>query len=210
MKKILFILVYFTLVSTAYTVAQNMRTLFIEMPDSIIPLLTATNRADCVDFLDAGMKARVTNRLDGESELLQLTEDYLKIKVSKYSEIQMKLLSCSSGDTVLCIINTVCAEICDSRISFYTKKWKKITSWESFFKKPLLKNFFIDDDSLSKRMLISDMYVVELSLFPSKPILNARYTIPSYLSREDSIFLTKGMHDIEYHWNGKKFTFLNK
>lgn len=210
MKKILFILVSFILMSTTNMVAQNIRTLFIEMPDSIQPLLTATNRADCVDFLDAGMKARITNRLDGEAELLQLTEDYLRIKISKYSEMQMKLLPCTSGDTILGVINTVCAEVCDSRMHFYTKNWEEIKPLKSFFKRPILKEFFIDDDSLSKRMSISDMYVVELTFSPTDYNLSARYTIPSYLSPEDSIFLTKGMHNIEYRWNGKKFISFNK
>ena len=45
--------------------AQNMRSVFISMPDSITPLLTKVNKEDCVDFLDSNMKAEVKNRFDG-------------------------------------------------------------------------------------------------------------------------------------------------
>ena len=39
--------------------AQDMKSVFIAMPDSITPLLTKVNKEDCVDFLDSNMKAEV-------------------------------------------------------------------------------------------------------------------------------------------------------
>ena len=41
---------------------KEARTVFVQMPDSILPLLTEVNRADCIDFLDSHMRAQVTNR----------------------------------------------------------------------------------------------------------------------------------------------------
>ena len=38
-------------VSTALQ-AQEAKTLFVNMPDSLSPLLTKVNREDCIDFLD--------------------------------------------------------------------------------------------------------------------------------------------------------------
>ena len=37
--------------------AQLAKTCFTKMPDSLSPLLTAVNRADCIDFLESKMKA---------------------------------------------------------------------------------------------------------------------------------------------------------
>jgi len=48
--------------------AQEAKTFFKNMPDSLSPLLTAVNRADCIDFLESKMKAEVTNRFGGKSE----------------------------------------------------------------------------------------------------------------------------------------------
>ena len=204
MRKIVYILIFLAFAFVAQTNAQEMRSIFVEMPDSIIPLLTQNNRADCVDFLDAKMKARVTNRLDGHSELLQLTPDYLKMKLTGHSYLQMKLLPRSTGDTIICMINTVCAEACDSRIHFYTKKWQEIKAAE-LFKKPRTKEFFAADGSLEKILQIADIYLVELTLTPSTTTLQATYTMPAYMSRNDSAFVTKTMHPINYIWTGKAF-----
>ena len=44
-----------------YLQAQEAKTCFKNMPDSICPLLSAVNRADFIDFLESKMKAEVTN-----------------------------------------------------------------------------------------------------------------------------------------------------
>ena len=49
MKK--YITILLLMLAALPVAAQNMRTLFVGMPDSIVPLLTPTNRADCVDFI---------------------------------------------------------------------------------------------------------------------------------------------------------------
>ena len=205
MRKIINILTLCAFLFTAHSNAQDMRGIFIEMPDSIIPLLTQSNRADCVDFLDAKMRARVTNRFDGHSELLQLTPDYLKMQLTGHTFLQMKLLPRSSGDTIICMINTVCAEARDSRIRFYTKEWQEISSTAEFFKKPMIKDFFAAGESLDKILQIADIYLVELTLSPTETTMQANYTMPAYMSRADSAFVTKNMHLIEYQWTGKTF-----
>ena len=204
MKKFIYIL-FLTFVFATQTNAQEMRTIFVEMPDSIIPLLTQSNRADCIDFIDAKMKARVTNRFDGHSELLQLTPDYLKMQLTGHTFLQMKLLPRSSGDTIICMINTVCAEARDSRIRFYTKEWQEISPATALFKKPMIKDFFTIDKSLEKILQIADIYLVELTMSPTEATIQANYTMPAYMSRADSAFVTKSMHPIVYRWTGKAF-----
>ena len=210
MRKIIYIFTFLMIVFAKQTKAQEMRKIFVEMPDSIIPLLTQSNRADCVDFIDAKMRARVTNRLDGHSELLELTPDYLNIKLTSHTSMQMKLLPCLSGDTIICMINTVCAEACDSRIRFYTKEWQQINPPTELFKKPMIKDFFTAGDSLEKILQISDIYLVGLTLSPSGTTMQANYTMPAYMSRNDSIFVTKSIHPIEYRWTGKAFEAIEK
>ena len=64
--------------------AQEAKTFFKNMPDSLSPLLTAVNRADCIDFLESKMKAEVTNRFGGKSEMTEL---------APYSDDTAKLLA---------------------------------------------------------------------------------------------------------------------
>lgn len=64
-----FIIGLFTFVSSH---AQEAKTLFINVPDSLCPLLTKVNREDCIDFLSSKMKAQVENRFGQKSEMTDL------------------------------------------------------------------------------------------------------------------------------------------
>lgn len=203
MKRIIYIIV--ALLAFHCVEAQNMRHLFLEMPDSIVPLLTRNNRADCIDFLEAGMKAEVSNLLDGRSSLLKLTPGYLKMKTTSHSEVQMKLLPVAGGDTIICMINTVRAEAADSRIRFYDKEWKELKPATRFFTAPAIKEFFTIDSTSEKKQQMSDIYLVELILAPDAATLQAIYTMPAYMSAADSTYVAGSLHDIKYQWNGKKF-----
>ena len=90
MKKILFVIG--VLLCCTGMKAQDMKSLFVALPDSLSPLLTKVNRADFGDFLASGMKAEVKNRFGNTSEMLKLTDNYLKLKVSEVSTVEMKLL----------------------------------------------------------------------------------------------------------------------
>ena len=72
---------------------QNMAEVFKQMPDSLLPYLTTNNRLDMVDFMEAKMKAEVTNLLDGKSEMTALTDDSLSIRMSPSLRVDMQLVS---------------------------------------------------------------------------------------------------------------------
>ncbi|MBQ2786987.1 MAG: DUF3256 family protein [Bacteroidaceae bacterium] len=185
--------------------AQDMRKLFIEMPAQMTPLMTENDRRDCIDFVDAGMRASITNRLDGKSELKVITKDYLHLQTSQSSSMQIKLLPHTpSGNSIICIINTVCAEACDSRISFYNKQWEKLPC-EEIYTKPTIKDFFINTDSVCKYIKIADIHLVKLTLSATSDSLSAEYTMPSYMNKEDSVAIAPTLRTLHYKWDGNKF-----
>ena len=99
--------------------AQDMKSLFVALPDSLSPLLTEVNRADFGDFLASNMKAQVKNRFGNTSEMLKLTDDYLLLKVSAVSTAEMKLLPLNDSVKVICVVQTYQGPVSDSRVSFY-------------------------------------------------------------------------------------------
>ena len=202
MSKFNIIVSLLLLLTASVAMAQDMPQLFVEAPDTVLPLLTRNNRADCVDFVDAGMRARVSNRLDGKSELLRLTDDFLEMKMSNHSTLQMKLLPRSAGDTIVCMVKTVCAESCDSRILFYTKDWKQLPQQFAY---PPIKDFFVAADSLDTVLTIADIYLVKLNLSSSDASMVAEYTMPSYMSSGDSLFVARRARNLIYKWDGKQF-----
>ena len=107
-------------VSTALQ-AQEAKTLFVNMPDSLSPLLTKVNREDCIDFLESKMKAQVENRFGKKSEMTDLGKDYIRMQMSVQSTWQMKVLALNDSTNVICTVSTVCRKlflgIDDSRLS---------------------------------------------------------------------------------------------
>ena len=106
--------------------------LFREMPDSLLPVLSENNRLDMIDFMESKMKAEVTNRLGGRSEMTMLTDDSLRVKVSDAQTITLFFIcpldSVESANKIICFIRTYGTD--ESKLqsvtSFYTTQWNKI------------------------------------------------------------------------------------
>lgn len=86
------------LLSSVSTVQAQATTLkaadaFRQMPDSILPYLTETNRLDMLDFMDSHMKARVQNKFDGYSEMLHLADDSLTIQMSNVMLLTLRMVT---------------------------------------------------------------------------------------------------------------------
>ena len=165
--------------------AQDMKSVFINMPDSIIPLLTKINREDCVDFLASDMKALVKNRFDKQAELKVLTNDYLLMQATEVSTIEMKLLPVNDSVKVICMVKTLSSPVSDSEIKFYGTDWKQLASF-SYVKLPIEDAFYlpIQDESYLLYRKKADLYLLELSLNAESAILSCKYTTPLYLNEE--------------------------
>lgn len=202
MKKFLFILL--AIVCCAHqSAAQDMRSLFLNAPDEIFPLLTKSNRADCIDYIDAGMEARVTNRMDGTSHLKKLTGDYFYMQASSSSWYEAKLLPLG-GDTLICMIKGVEAEAADSRLQFYDSGWNRLDA-EAFFNEPAIADFFLCADSAARHAQLCDIYLVKYSFSQDEGLLNAEYTMPAYMNVDDAAVVAPLLRVLTYRWDGKCF-----
>ena len=106
--------------------------LFREMPDSILPVLSENNRLDMIDFMASGMKAEVSNRLGGKSEMTLLADDSLRVKVSDALTVTLLLItpldSVENGNKIICFIRTYGTDksMLQSVTSFYTPQWTQM------------------------------------------------------------------------------------
>ena len=93
MKKLFLIsLLCSSVACMAQNQTQTVRDLFKSMPDSLVPYLSTNNRLDMIDFMDAKMKAIVTNSLGGETEMIYLSDDSLAVKLNESSLLSMKTM----------------------------------------------------------------------------------------------------------------------
>ncbi|MGX8690300.1 MAG: DUF3256 family protein [Bacteroidaceae bacterium] len=189
------------------SVASDLKTLFIEMPDSLLPTLTRSERMDFFDYLESNMRARVRNKLGGESEMTLLEENRLTVQTSSAGIFDMVLFPKRDGSNLICIIRTVTARYQDSHISFYTDKWVPVESaklidmpvFEDYLTKEALKN-----DSLPEFKKMSMLRLQSIS--PVDGGLEFRYTSLDYIGLDADRF--RGWiksEPLRYTWNGRKF-----
>ncbi|WP_294479812.1 DUF3256 family protein [uncultured Bacteroides sp.] len=191
--------------------AQEAKTLFINMPDSLSPLLTKVNREDCIDFLGSNMKAQVDNRFGKKSEMTKLSNDYIHMQMSPHTTWQMKLLALNDTTNIICTVSTACAPACDSRLSFYTTDWKPLSASE-FITLPVMNDFLNTSDSAAiyefdEARRSADILLMKADFNKENTELTITLTTPEYMSKETAEKLKPFLRrPIVYHWKEGAFT----
>lgn len=203
MRKLLFILTIVVCGLLQEAAAQEMRSLFLNAPDEVFPLLTRNNRADCIDYIDAGMEANVTNRLGGTTCLTRLAGDYLYMQTSSSSWIEARLLP-FEGDMLICLVKGIEAEAADSRLLIYDSKWNRLDTGR-FLKEPEIADFFLSADSAARYAERCDIYLVKYSLSRDEESLKVEYTMPAYMNVADAGIIAPLLRTLVYRWDGKQF-----
>ena len=131
MRKVLVAILFAFLFGQASGQNLEIRDIFKQMPDSLMPYLTQNNKLDFLDFLDSNMKAEVKNRLGGTSEMTGLSADSLSIKMSSSLRTDLFMMPLSAPvDSVSSAVVMVETFLTDSihgqsRVSYFTPEWKK-------------------------------------------------------------------------------------
>ena len=192
-------------------VAQDMKTVFVAMPDSVTPLLTKVNREDCIDFLDSNMKAVVKNRFGNVAEMKVLTDDYVLMQTSEVGTLEMKLLPLADSTKVICMVKTVNVPVADSSVRFYTSDWSQQLDVKEFLQFPSMDAFFLPNDSLKDEAILTrkkaDMHLMKAQLSKEDTSLTFTYTTPDYLNEEDREKLLPHLRKepIVLRWSEGKF-----
>lgn len=189
-----------------------MAELFKQMPDSLFPYLTTNNKLDMLDFIDAGMEAKVSNKFDGESLLLELDSTYLKLMLNASVEVEMKLLTSSSilNDStkhLICIVTTYGDSIKESILNLFTTKWNAIE--HDVTKSKLISYVINKPDTMSAVTFnnvknIPDDYLITLSLDKIENSLSVSAST-TLLTTDDSTKVKPIISTKRLLWNGKTF-----
>lgn len=207
MRKISLIILACGLLTFVPAAAQEAKTLFVQMPDSLSPLLTAVNRADCIDFLESKMKAQVDNRFGRKSEMTELSKDYIRVQMSPQTDWQMKLLATSDSTQVICTVSTVCGPACDSSFRFFTTDWRELPA-SDFITPPALDDYFEASDSTdyAHARVQADMLLAKADFSKAGDVLTFTFTTPDYLEKETAEKLKPFLRrPITYTWKEGKF-----
>lgn len=142
MKKIFLLFILFLVVLSSCAQVR-MRDVFAQLPDSVLPLLTKNNRLDCIDFIENNMEARVKNRFNDHVVLEVLTDDYLSIRTSESSKVEMKIIV-QAGDSLIAVNRTYYGPVEDSEVRLYGMDWQFVR----IVSRPEVKGFLMLPDSI--------------------------------------------------------------
>lgn len=169
-------LLVLTVLLIAFTVqAQSMRSLWLSMPDSLIPYLNQEMRTQMVN--SEGDAITASGGLANKSLIVTLSEDYLKAVLTEASMIEMKRFATVKGDSVVAVVNTFYGPEPESRLDIYDTSWNLLKSrirLEADIVRP--DSMMEDDFNAIKNKMEPIICVYQLS--PKDDTLMVAYSLP--------------------------------
>lgn len=186
--------------------ASGVSDFFISEPDSLFALIDKTTRMDMVDYYRSGKKIDAANRLDGTSRIVELSDKYMKIKMSEASDIEMRIEMSGNSDTVIVVSKTLHNPSPDSELMFFNRYWEPLNP-ETYFSAPVVADFMENVSGNEKDRLLSLVEYPLISFgFDESGDLIARVSLGDYMIKENYEQLKPFLKDkIVYRWNGKKY-----
>ncbi|WP_061868851.1 DUF3256 family protein [Prevotella intermedia] len=197
MKKIfLILLVMFSLLPLN---AQNMRQIWLEMPDSIVPYLNRSLRTELADYVTMGMKSEVMNALRDTTRIEKLTDDYILVKLSNATKLEIKSLDAST----IAMVQTWCGPLAESKLSLFSNNWEV---------KPLnidVSPMFVKPDTMSQQRYselldMANVTMNEMQLSVKDNSLTIKYSV-LLLSSTDKKEMQATLRQRKLNWNGTTF-----
>ena len=205
MKKTIMLMLLAVSVSALH--AQNMRQLWIDMPDSLTTYLNKSMRTELADYVEMKAPAVVTNLLKEKTEIDTLTDNFMRIKLSAASEMEMKILPHVERGKVVALVRTYRGPVAQSMLSFYDMEWNPVAvapvKWpspESMIAKPEAMT-----EARYRDLLASvEMKLMEYHFSPADNLLRISLGIPLLTSDEKEDFQTL-LRQTNLNWDGKTF-----
>ena len=157
------------------------------------------------------MKAEVKDRFGGKAEMLRLTDNYLLLKETAMSTVEMKLLPVNDSVNVICVVHTCQAPVADSRVAFYSVRWESLPTAD-FVSLPVEDDFYpttvqAETDAMRNLRREADMLLMKASLSATSDSLSFVYTTPDYMEKEKGEQLRNYVRKVPvaYSWKDGKF-----
>lgn len=188
MKQIILILTFFSL-TLQLTVAQDLTSIFLNIPESILFGVNAEGKDKLIANSGDSAKVIVQSSIDAEVIRDTLTDDFIKIQTSTVGTLQVKLLPLINNSKIICLVKTVCGEVCDSYVEFYATDWTPLKN-TGLMPEPSI-DWFIKTDVDRNSSDFKNAYAA-LTMIPLKievsadsPTLKVYCDIKNYLSEDD-------------------------
>lgn len=207
MKHIIYI-VGVILLGMANVSAQNVADVWQKLPRNLHTTIDSVARLDMIDLYRAGMTATAPTLMGDTAQLITLSDNYLLLRTSKASTMQIKLIKLKKK-TIYAIITTVEGPAPNSHIDLYNEEWETIPL-KKYIKLPTVKDFIsVDNPSADIRQEIGKSIVIPTIQYTINDSTNDITALPSFMQTLDKESRERIMphiqSSIKLHWNGKKW-----
>lgn len=178
---------------------------FVTAPAAIFPLLDSLTRLDMLDYYRYGVDYPSTNRMGGDSRIIDAAPGSMRVAMTTASNYQLAALPCG-GDTATLLIANYSLPAVDSKVAVYSSDWTDMT--KSCFVMPELDKLLTPAGKKNVDEIVRNLsfLVLQCDFDPQSLLLTVKNNSLEPLSREQQEKLAPWLKpQLAYRWNGKKF-----
>lgn len=183
-------IVIFSFLTGVFSVsAQDISSVFVSVPNDIVFGLEDAQKSLLVSDMADTAQIKVESNLYSHIKRLAISPDFISLQTSEVGTTQIRLLPLINDSKIVCVVKTVCGEVCDSQIKFYTTKWVPLPKRDLFPVRDI--NWFIkadtdrDSQDFKNAFAALDIHPMKVTLFADNDDISIEYDIKKYLSAED-------------------------
>lgn len=197
MKKILIIICFLT--CWLGVSAQSLREVWIEMPDSILPYLSKSQRTELADYVEMKAEPAVLSTFGDSVRIERMTNNYLLLKANDATRLEIKLLD----NNTLALVQTWMAPAAESKLSLFSLQWQPKEAVVDY-KVNIVKPDSMSDEDFSDLKTLMFPRLKEYRLSADNNSLSVSWNYP-LLSKKDVKRVTELLKPQVLNWTGKDF-----
>lgn len=197
MKKILIIICFLT--CWLGVSGQSLREVWIEMPDSILPYLSKSQRTELADYVEMKAEPAVLSTFGDSVRIERMTNNYLLLKANEATRLEIKLLD----NNTLALVQTWMAPAAESKLSLFNLQWQPKEAVVDYKVNIVKPDSMSDEDFADLKTLMSSR-LKEYRLSADNNSLSVSWNYP-LLSKKDVKRVTELLKTQVLNWTGKDF-----
>jgi len=179
--------------------AQSLREVWIEMPDSILPYLSKSQRTELADYVEMKAEPAVLSTFGDSVRIERMTNNYLLLKANEATRLEIKLLD----NNTLALVQTWMAPAAESKLSLFNLQWQPKEAVVAYKANIIKPDSMSDEDFADLKTLMSPR-LKEYRLSADNNSLSVSWNYP-LLSKKDVKRVTEILKSQVLNWTGKDF-----
>ena len=197
MKKILIIICFLT--CWLGVSAQSLREVWIEMPDSILPYLSKSQRTELADYVEMKAEPAVLSTFGDSVRIERMTNNYLLLKANEATRLEIKLLD----NNTLALVQTWMAPAAESKLSLFNLQWQPKEAVVEY-NENIVKPDTMTDEEFNDLKSLMYPRLKEYRLSPENNSLSVSWNYP-LLSKKELKRMVDLLKPQVLNWTGRDF-----